>query len=118
MNSKLKKVAVILSGCGRADGSEIQEAVSILINLSKNKLQMNYYAPNKMQMHVIDHQTGKELEDENQKLRDKIGSTSGGGGHTDNDDSLASSAIHTGQTTPTRPMTNNSSIPTTTTTND
>ena len=38
MNSKLKKVAVILSGCGRADGSEIQEAVSILINLSKNKL--------------------------------------------------------------------------------
>ncbi|EER33775.1 hypothetical protein CTRG_02593 [Candida tropicalis MYA-3404] len=60
----------------------------------------------------------KELEDENQKLRDKIGSTSGGGGHTDNDDSLASSAIHTGQTTPTRPMTNNSSIPTTTTTND
>lgn len=61
----------------------------------------------------------KELEDENQKLREKIGSgTSGGGGLTDNDDSLASSVIHTGQTTPTRPMTNNSSIPTTTTTND
>lgn len=29
---------------------------------------MNYYAPNKMQMHVIDHQTGKELEDENRNV--------------------------------------------------
>jgi hypothetical protein len=52
----------------------------------------------------------KELEDENQKLRERVlGSGS-------IDDSLASSVINTGQTTPTRPT--NKAIPTTTTTND
>ncbi|RCK57641.1 hypothetical protein Cantr_06632 [Candida viswanathii] len=52
----------------------------------------------------------KELEDENQKLRERVL----GSGNLD--DSLANSVINTGQTTPTRPT--NKAIPTTTTTND
>ncbi|KAJ5070183.1 glyoxalase elbb [Anaeramoeba ignava] len=49
------KVAVVLSGCGVYDGSEIQEAVSTLIHLSKNGAEYQCFAPNKEQMHVIDH---------------------------------------------------------------
>ena len=30
-----KPIAVVLAGCGVYDGSEIQEAVSVLVNLSK-----------------------------------------------------------------------------------
>lgn len=38
MQKQLKKVAVVLSGCGKNDGSEITEAVSMMINLSKAKI--------------------------------------------------------------------------------
>lgn len=35
MISKLRKAAVVLSGCGVYDGSEVTEAVSLLVALSK-----------------------------------------------------------------------------------
>ena len=40
------RAAVILSGCGVYDGSEITESVSILIALSKNGAQYQVFAPN------------------------------------------------------------------------
>ncbi len=42
----MKKIAVILSGCGNKDGAEITEAVSLLISLSQNNAQYMCFAPN------------------------------------------------------------------------
>ena len=50
-------VAVILSGCGVFDGSEIHEAVSVLIHLSRAGATYDCFAPNVEQMHVVNHLT-------------------------------------------------------------
>lgn len=52
-------VAVVLCGCGRADGSEITEAVSTLIHLSRAGLPYRCYAPDDPQAEVVNHLTGK-----------------------------------------------------------
>lgn len=54
-----KRVAVLLSGCGVYDGSEIQEAVFILLALSQAGAQVQCTAPDKDQMHVINHRAGQ-----------------------------------------------------------
>ncbi len=54
-----KKVAVLLSGCGVYDGSEIQEAVLTLLALDNAGAQYACCAPDAPQMHVVDHVTGK-----------------------------------------------------------
>lgn len=51
-------VAVILSGSGVYDGSEIHEAVLALLALHKQGAEVQCFAPNVEQMHVINHQTG------------------------------------------------------------
>lgn len=43
---QLKKVAVVLSGCGYMDGSEITEAISALIALSEAGAEATCFAPN------------------------------------------------------------------------
>ncbi|KAF0685786.1 Aste57867_22394 [Aphanomyces stellatus] len=53
-----KRVALILSGCGVYDGSEIHEATSALIHLSKANAAVTVFAPNISQHHVINHLTG------------------------------------------------------------
>lgn len=53
------KVAVILSGCGVNDGSEIHEAVSVLIHLSRHGAQVRCFAPNKEQAVAVNHYTGE-----------------------------------------------------------
>lgn len=55
----MKKVAFILSGCGRGDGSEIHESVSCLIHLSRHGVQYRCFAPDKPQADVVNHATGK-----------------------------------------------------------
>jgi len=60
---KIKKAAVLLSGSGVADGSEIIEAVSILVSLSKLGVEFQCYAPNKLQKDVIDHTNFQPLKD-------------------------------------------------------
>ena len=52
-------VAVVLCGCGRADGSEITEAVSALIHLSRCGASFRCFAPNEDQTDVVNHVTGK-----------------------------------------------------------
>lgn len=54
-----KKVAVILAGCGVYDGSEIHEAVLTLLNLDKTGAQVQCFAPNIEQLHVVNHVTGE-----------------------------------------------------------
>jgi enhancing lycopene biosynthesis protein 2 len=56
-----KKVAVILSGCGVYDGAEIHESVITLLRLDQRGAQVQCFAPNIAQMHVIDHLTGEAM---------------------------------------------------------
>jgi len=51
----------MLSGCGVLDGSEIHEAVSILVSLDRRGAQVIYLAPEMRQAKVIDHITGKPV---------------------------------------------------------
>ncbi|HEY8330537.1 MAG TPA: isoprenoid biosynthesis glyoxalase ElbB [Pseudomonas sp.] len=55
-----KKVAVILSGCGVYDGAEIHESVLALLRLSQRGAQVQCFAPDIPQHHVINHLTGAE----------------------------------------------------------
>ena len=56
----MKKIAVILSGCGVYDGSEIHEAVFTLLAIRQAGAEYHCFAPDKPQMHVVDHTTGEE----------------------------------------------------------
>jgi enhancing lycopene biosynthesis protein 2 len=56
-----KKVAVILSGCGVYDGAEIHESVITLLRLSQRGAQVECFAPDIPQHHVINHLTGAEM---------------------------------------------------------
>lgn len=54
-----KKVAVVLCGSGRADGSEIHESVSILVHLARHGHSYQCFAPDAPQREVINHATDK-----------------------------------------------------------
>jgi len=53
------RVGVVLSGCGFLDGSEIHEAVSLLIALGRRGAAVVCMAPDIPQTQVINHLTGK-----------------------------------------------------------
>ncbi len=57
----MKKVAVILSGCGVFDGAEIQETVLSLYAIEKQGAQWFCFAPNIDQHQVINHLTGEAV---------------------------------------------------------
>ncbi len=57
-----KKVAVILSGCGVYDGAEIHESVLTLLRLDQRGAQVQCFAPNIPQLHVVDHYSGDEMD--------------------------------------------------------
>lgn len=58
-----KKVAVILSGCGVYDGTEIHESVLTLLRLDQRGAQVQCFAPNIPQLHVVDHYSGDEMDE-------------------------------------------------------
>lgn len=62
------KVAVILSGSGVHDGSEIHESVSILIHLSRAGVDAKCFAPDKAQADVINHIKGTATVDETRNV--------------------------------------------------
>jgi enhancing lycopene biosynthesis protein 2 len=62
------KVAVILSGCGVYDGSEIHESVLTLLALAKAGAEVHCVAPDITQKHVIDHSRGEVMEDEDRNV--------------------------------------------------
>jgi len=57
------KIAVLLSGSGVYDGSEIHEAVSALIALDRLKVDVICTAPDRNQHHVINHLDGNEMDE-------------------------------------------------------
>ena len=55
----MKKVAVILAGCGTMDGSEINETVTLLLALDQHNIEYQAFAPDENQYEVCNHVTGQ-----------------------------------------------------------
>ncbi len=64
----MKRVAVILSGCGFFDGAEIHEAVLTLLALDRAGADVQCYAPDVAQMHVVNHLTGEVVAGEKRNV--------------------------------------------------
>lgn len=54
------RAAVLLAGSGVQDGSEITEATSLLIAISKHNAQIQCFAPDRNQHHSVNHTNGTE----------------------------------------------------------
>ncbi|PHS73958.1 MAG: isoprenoid biosynthesis protein ElbB [Porticoccus sp.] len=63
-----KRVAVVLSGCGVYDGSEIYESVITLLSLDQAGAEVQCFAPDIEQLHVINHVTGEVAEGETRNV--------------------------------------------------
>ena len=63
LSIKAPNVAIVLSGSGVYDGSEITEGIVTLVHLSRFDATFQCYAPDKMQLHAVDHTTGTEHEE-------------------------------------------------------
>ncbi len=63
-----KKFAVILSGCGHQDGTEIHEATLTLWAIHKNGADYQCFAPDIPQHHVLNHITGQEMNEQRNVL--------------------------------------------------
>ncbi|ROP58041.1 enhancing lycopene biosynthesis protein 2 [Enterobacter sp. BIGb0383] len=57
----MKKIGVVLSGCGVYDGAEIHEAVITLLAIARSDAQAICFAPDKTQADVINHLTGEPM---------------------------------------------------------
>ena len=59
----MKKIAVILSGSGYLDGSEIREAVGVLWALSSQPVHVQCFAPDITQRDVVNHLSGQPTQE-------------------------------------------------------
>lgn len=57
----MKKIGVVLSGCGVCDGAEIHEAVLTLLAIARSGAQAVCFAPDKPQADVVNHVTGESM---------------------------------------------------------
>jgi enhancing lycopene biosynthesis protein 2 len=57
----MPKIAVVLSGCGVYDGTEIHEATLALFAIARNGAAYEIFAPDINQHHVVNHITGDEM---------------------------------------------------------
>lgn len=64
----MKKIAIVLAGCGVYDGAEIHEAVATMLAASKLGIMYQLYAPDTDQMHVINHLTGDVMDEKRNVL--------------------------------------------------
>lgn len=65
---EMKRVAVILSGCGVYDGAEIHEATATLLALDRAGADVTIAAPAGPQMHVVDHLRGEPVAGESRDM--------------------------------------------------
>lgn len=63
-----KKFAVVLSGCGVYDGSEIHEATLTMLSIMQAGAVYQCFAPDIDQYHVVNHLTGKETNEKRNVL--------------------------------------------------
>ena len=59
----MKKFAVIISGCGVFDGAEIHETVLTLLAIDRQGAAYQLFAPDMEQYHVVNHLTGKVMDE-------------------------------------------------------
>lgn len=64
----MKNVAIILSGCGVFDGSEIHETVLTQLALARHGARITFAAPNINQAHVINHLAGEVSDGESRNV--------------------------------------------------
>ncbi len=64
----MKKIAVILAGCGVYDGAEIHESVFTMWAIAKAGAKYQLFAPDKEQYHVINHLTGEPVDEKRNVL--------------------------------------------------
>ena len=64
----MKKFAVVLAGCGRKDGAEINEAISLLLSIEQHGCEYQCFAPNRTQTEVVDHLTEKQVKNEERNI--------------------------------------------------
>ena len=57
----MKKIGVVLSGCGYLDGAEIREAVLTALHIDEAGCEAVFLAPKIPQHHVVDHVAGEEV---------------------------------------------------------
>lgn len=57
----MKKIGVLLSGCGVYDGAEIQEAICSMLAIEEMGWTVQPLSINENQYHVINHLTGEEM---------------------------------------------------------
>jgi len=58
----MPKIAVVLSGSGVYDGSEIHETAAAMAALTRGGAEVECFAPDKAQYHVIDHTAGSPMD--------------------------------------------------------
>ena len=59
----MKKIAIILSGCGNRDGSELQESLSLMLSIDRRGWQYQCFAPEGF-FEVVPHVDVEETEEE------------------------------------------------------
>ncbi|MBB71695.1 MAG: isoprenoid biosynthesis protein ElbB [Legionellales bacterium] len=64
----MTKIAVVLSGCGFMDGSEIYETVSTLLSLSQEGVEYQCFAPDMVQHKVVNYLTGEDVAEQRNVL--------------------------------------------------
>ncbi len=63
-------VAVVLSGCGVYDGTEVHEASACLAALTRGGAVPVFVAPDVKQAHVVDHTSGNEMKEERSVIKE------------------------------------------------
>ncbi|TDR71651.1 isoprenoid biosynthesis protein ElbB [Paludibacterium purpuratum] len=56
-------IALVLCGCGIGDGSDVLEAAGCLVALSQAGYRVRAFAPSRMQREVVDHASGRAMQD-------------------------------------------------------
>jgi enhancing lycopene biosynthesis protein 2 len=68
MEILMKKVAVLLSGSGVFDGTELHESVLTLLEIARSGANYQCFAPDIAQLHVVNHLTGEVDEADNRNV--------------------------------------------------
>lgn len=64
----MKKIAVVLSGCGVYDGAEIHESTLTMLAIAQQGAEYQCFAPDVEQAHVVNHLTGDEMNEKRNVL--------------------------------------------------
>jgi enhancing lycopene biosynthesis protein 2 len=64
----MKKIAVVLAGCGVYDGAEIHESTLTMLAIAQQGAEYQCFAPDVNQAHVVNHITGEEMNEKRNVL--------------------------------------------------